>query len=85
MEDDVFCVTAGPDCKFKTYEMKKLNWLKTQLSEVVSSLQEEKEKVIIANDIAIVTELLGLVNNIQELMTKWIGTLQKMQIVCGNI
>lgn len=67
------------------HEMKKLNWLKTQLSEAVSSLQEEKEKVTIANDIAIVTERLGLVNNIQELMTKWIGTLQKMQIVCGNI
>lgn len=47
--------------------MKKLNWLETQLSEVVSSLQEEKKKVTNANDIAIVTELLGLVNNIQEL------------------
>ena len=52
------------------HEMKKLNWLKTQLSEAVSSLQEEKEKVTIANDIAIVTELLGLVNNIQELNDK---------------
>ena len=65
MKDDVLCVTACPDCKFKTYEMKKLNWLKAQLSEAVSSLQEENEKVTIANDVAIVTELLGLVNNIQ--------------------
>lgn len=31
MKDDVLCVTAGPDCKYKTYEMTKLNWLKTQL------------------------------------------------------
>ena len=28
MKDDVLCATACPDCKFKTYEMKKLNWLK---------------------------------------------------------
>ena len=45
MKDDVLCVTAGPDCQFKTYEMKKFNWLKTQLSEAVSLLQEEKKKV----------------------------------------
>ena len=57
----------GPDCKFKTYEMKKLNWLKMQLSEAVSSLQEEKKKVT-KKDIAVLTELLGLVNNIQELL-----------------
>ena len=43
LKSDVMCVTSNTDCKFKGYEMKKLHWLKKQLSEAVNAFHEEKE------------------------------------------
>ena len=41
--------------------------MNTQLSEAVNSFKEEKENLSLANDVASATELLGLINSIQEL------------------
>ena len=93
MKNDVMCVTASPGCTFKAYEMKKLRWLKMQLSEAASSFQEEKGKLINAKDIAIGTELLGHINGIHELNDKVDGDttenanclwahLEKVNVLC---
>ena len=39
------CVTRDTNCQFKENEMKKLKWLKKQLSKAVSIFHEEKETV----------------------------------------
>ena len=69
IKNDVMCVTSSPDCEFKQYEVKKCAWLDTQLSEAVNSFNEEKANITLAADIACATELLGLINSIQELLT----------------
>lgn len=66
MKSDVMCVTTTQGCKFEAYEIKKLNWLNTQLSEAVESFQEEKGNLTRTSDIANGTELLGLINDIKE-------------------
>ena len=53
-------------CQFKEYEIKKLKRLKNQLSEAVSIFHEEKE-TLTYHEVASRTELIGSVNNIQEL------------------
>ena len=42
--------------------------MNTQLSEAVNSFNEEKENLSFAADVACATELLGLINSIQELL-----------------
>ena len=42
--------------------------MNTQLSEAVKSFNEEKENVFLAADVASASELLGLINSIQELL-----------------
>ena len=42
--------------------------MNTQLSEAVNSFNEEKENLFFAADVACATELLGLINSIQELL-----------------
>ena len=42
--------------------------MNTQLSEAVNSFNEEKENLSLAADVASATELLGLINSIQELL-----------------
>ena len=87
------CVTASPGCTFKAYEMKKLRWLKMQLSEAASLFQEEKGKLINAKDIAIGKELLGHINGIHKLNDKVDGDttenanclwahLEKVNVLC---
>ena len=38
------CVTRDTNCQFKEYEMKKLKWLKKQLSEAVSISSMKRKK-----------------------------------------
>ncbi|CAH3131899.1 unnamed protein product, partial [Pocillopora meandrina] len=57
--NDVMCVTSDINCQFKEYEMKKLKWLKNQLSEAVSIFHEEKETLIHH-------EVASIINDIQE-------------------
>lgn len=67
LESDVMCVTNNPKCKFREYEMKKLKWLKHQLSEAISLFHEEKE-ALVQHEVACGTELMGIINNIQEVI-----------------
>lgn len=59
------CVTSSPNCKFKDYDMQKLNWLKDYLSEAASCFHEEKD-ILTRKEVAGGTELLGMINSIQE-------------------
>ena len=65
LRSDVMCVTSDINCQFKEYEMKKLKWLKNQLSEAVSIFHEEKE-TLTHHEVASGTELIGIINDIQE-------------------
>ena len=67
LESDVMCVTNKPKCKFKEYEMKKLKWLKHQLSEATSLFHEGKE-TLVQHEVASETEFIGIINNIQEVI-----------------
>ena len=59
------CLTSDTSCQFKEYEMKKLKWLKNQLSEAVSIFREGKE-TLTHHEVASGTELIGIINDIQE-------------------
>ena len=59
------CVTSDTICQFKEYEMKKLKWLKNQLSETVSIFREGKV-TLTHHEVASGTELIGIINDIQE-------------------
>ena len=59
------CVTSDTNCQFKEYEMKKLKWLKNQPSKAVSIFHEEKE-TLNNHEVATGTELIGIINNIQQ-------------------
>ena len=59
------CVASDTICQFKEYEMKKLKWLKNQLSEAVSIFHEGKE-TLTHHEVASGTELIGIINDIQE-------------------
>ena len=59
------CVKSDTNCQFKEYEMKKLKWLKNQLSEAGSIFHEEKE-TLTHHEGASGTELIGIINIIQE-------------------
>ena len=59
------CVASDTICQFKEYEMKKLKWLKNQLSETVSIFREEKE-TLTHHEVASGTELIGIINDIRE-------------------
>ena len=52
------CVTSDTSCQFKEYEMKKLKWLKNQLSKADSIFHEEKETMN-NHEVANGTELIG--------------------------
>ena len=65
LRSDVMCVTSDTNCQFKEYEMKRLKWLKNQLSKAVSIFHEEKE-TLNNHEVASGTELIGIINNIQE-------------------
>ena len=67
LESDAMCVTNNPKCKFREYEMKKLKWLKHQLSEAISLFNEEKE-ALVQHEVSCGTELMGIINNIQEVI-----------------
>ena len=59
------CVASDTICQFKEYEMKKLKWLKNQLSETVSIFREGKV-TLTHHEVASGTELIGIINDIQE-------------------
>ena len=65
LRSDVMRVTSDTNCQFKEYEMKRLKWLKNQLSKAVSIFHEEKE-TLNNHEVASGTELIGIINNIQE-------------------
>ena len=58
-------MTSDTICQFKEYEMKKLKWLKNQLSETVSIFREGKV-TLTHHEVASGTELIGIINDIQE-------------------
>jgi hypothetical protein len=64
------CVASEPNCPFKKYQIKKLDWLKNQLSEAVVLFTELKKTMNSSNYIVYGTELIGQISNIQELINK---------------